>query len=194
MGSAQSGGSPRTVGLPGGVVGALEATAEEVDAVAARCERNDLGGLLIPRENGVKVGLRRAGDAVSGVTLLNGATALQLQAFRSDGSRPWDAVRAEIRATVRWQGGEAEDWAGDAGVELRATVPVTTPSGGWGMQTVRMLGCDGPGWLLRGVISGEGAAPDSRSSWVYETFFRIVVDSTSPVSGSGVAIELRGDG
>lgn len=39
-------------------------------------------------------------------------------------------------------------------------------------------GSEGPGWLLRGIVSGDGGAADSRDEWAYEFFERIVVDSS----------------
>lgn len=108
-------------------------------------------------------------------TVVRGPTALQLQAYRSDGSRTWDTVREELRQTMRSRGAVVEEWAGDAGPELRALLPVTTAAGNADTQRVRMLGCEGPGWLLRGIVSGAGAASESRSVWVYDTFLQAVV-------------------
>ncbi|MFJ8011113.1 DUF3710 domain-containing protein [Streptomyces sp. NPDC096339] len=138
----------------------------------------DLGGLRIPQESGLKIQLKQAvpGPSAEEVVLIRDTTAaLQLQAFRSDESAWWDVVRAKLQSDIRARGGEAEPWAGRVGVELRAVVPVVSDVHGRDSMTVRFLGCDGPGWLLRGVVTGEVAQPESRDDWAYAYFERVVV-------------------
>lgn len=161
----------------------------EVDT--SRRELIDLGGVMIPSVAGSEIKLERSGGTLVAVTVVNGLTAIQLQAFRSDGGGSWESARGQLRNKIRGQGGVAEEWAGDAGLELRATMPVTTPSGGWGLQTVRFVGCDGPGWLLRGIITGDGAEPKSRDVWAYEAFANTVVVPSFSASEGGTAIGLR---
>ncbi|MFD9723634.1 DUF3710 domain-containing protein [Streptomyces sp. NPDC059072] len=71
--------------------------------------------------------------------------------------------------------GEAEQRSGRVGVEVRAEAPVVSDTRGRDSMTVRFLGCDGPGWLLRGVISGEATQSASRDDWAYAYFERVVV-------------------
>ncbi|MEU1116289.1 MULTISPECIES: DUF3710 domain-containing protein [unclassified Streptomyces] len=156
--------------------------ASEIDPAAGQVSRVDLGGLLIPADSTDEIRLVRSAGSIVAATVVRGPTGLQLQACRSDGSRTWEAVRGELRQTMRSRGAVVEEWAGDAGPELRALLPVTTAAGNADTQRVRMLGCDGPGWLLRGIIvSGAGAASESRSVWVYDKFLQAVV--VSSVSG-----------
>ncbi len=52
-----------------------------------------------------------------------------------------------------------------------------------------MLGHDGPGWILRGFVTGVGAEPDNTEEWPYDTFQGTVVRmpaeprGTAPSSG-----------
>lgn len=145
----------------------------------------DLGGLRIPMPSSHDQIRMEAGGggAPVAVTVVHGSTALQLQAFRSSASRNWGAVRGELGDSIKASGGQAQEWAGPAGVELRVDLPVAKPSG---RMKVRMLGCDGPGWLLRGIISGDGAAPESQDMWAYSLFLDTVVCPTGSDGGGGV--------
>jgi Protein of unknown function (DUF3710) len=65
--------------------------------------------------------------------------------------------------------------AGRAGVELGCEVPAAPRAGQAGTSIIRVPGCDGLGWLLGGIVSGGGAAADSRDEWAYEVFERTVM-------------------
>ncbi|MER5933037.1 DUF3710 domain-containing protein [Streptomyces sp. NPDC002054] len=138
----------------------------------------DFGGLKVPRRDVRKVELNqlRSGEEYGEVVLFRDATAsLQLQAFRTCGNPEWGRVLVRLESDVRARGGEVERWSGRAGVELRATVPVVGDARGRGAMTVRFIGCDGPGWILRGVVNGEAALCDSRDEWAYRCFENVVV-------------------
>ncbi|MEU8773495.1 DUF3710 domain-containing protein [Streptomyces sp. NPDC048606] len=140
----------------------------------------DLGGLRIPHEGVRKVELNacRSGtetEYAEAVLLRDTTAGLQLQAFRTSGEPEWERVCARLEADVRARGGEAERWSGRTGVELRAVIPVARNARGHDSRTVRFIGCDGPGWLLRGVVSGDVALPGSRDDWAYACFENVVV-------------------
>jgi hypothetical protein len=62
-------------------------------------------------------------------------------------------------------------------------VPIQTPDGRQGTQTSRIVGVDGPRWLLRGTFLGRSAIePDPEG--VLESAFRdvIVVRGTGPMA------------
>ncbi|MET9855765.1 DUF3710 domain-containing protein [Streptomyces sp. NPDC006450] len=138
----------------------------------------DLGGLKVPRRDVRKVELNqlRSGEEYGEVVLFRDTTAsLQLQAFRTSEEAEWARICTRLESDVRGRGGEVERWSGRAGVELRAVIPVVGDARGRDTMTVRFLGCDGPGWLLRGVVSGEVAQDDSRDDWAYRCFESVVV-------------------
>ncbi|MFI7497868.1 DUF3710 domain-containing protein [Streptomyces sp. NPDC049687] len=141
-------------------------------------EYTDLGGLRIPAQPGNElkfVGDRSGDGGVLAVTVVHGRTALQLQAYHRTPGRSWDTVRADLLAKLSRDGASVREWAGPAGVELRAEVPVVRRDGSHATMHSRFLGFDGPGWLLRGVVTGAGAAPDSTDDWPYEFFGNTVV-------------------
>lgn len=121
--------------------------------------RLDLGGLRVPGSEGMELRLDidESTQAVVAVTVVNGASALQIMAFaapRTEGI--WDDVRGEIRASLASQG-PVEEADGVFGKELLATLPVAGPQGQSGVQPVRFVGVDGPRWFVRGLFSGPSA-------------------------------------
>ncbi|MEY9964549.1 hypothetical protein ABIA33_002591 [Streptacidiphilus sp. MAP12-16] len=151
------------------------------DAVEGRV---DLGGLLVPGVEGMELRVEVAGDSIVAATLVLGNSAIQLQAFaapRSEGI--WGEVREEIATGITQQGGVVDEEEGPLGWGLRAQVPVQLPDGTQGVQLVRFVGCDGPRWFLRGVISGQ-AAVQPESAGVLEQVFRetVVVRGDTPMA------------
>ncbi|MER6252721.1 DUF3710 domain-containing protein [Streptomyces sp. NPDC001584] len=140
----------------------------------------DLGGLKVPRTEVSKVQLNAPlsdSEVLAEAVLFRGTTAsLQLQAFPTSGEPEWGTICDRLEANLRARGAEVERWSERVGVELRAVVPVVSETRGRDRMTVRYIGCDGPGWLLRGVIGGAPALPDSRDDWAYGCFQGVVVD------------------
>lgn len=146
--------------------------------------RVDLGGLLVPGVEGMELRVEVAGDSIVAATLVLGNSAIQLQAFAAPKSEGiWGEVRREIASGITQQGGVVDEEEGTLGWGLRAQVPVQLPDGTHGVQLVRFVGCDGPRWFLRGVISGQ-AAVQPESAGVLERVFRetVVVRGTQPMA------------
>lgn len=139
----------------------------------------------------VEVSYDETRSALVQAVLINGANALQLQAFRSITSRDWASVRNDLASNIRGHGGRAHESIGRAGPELRTRIPVTTPTGSEAVQDARMIGCDGPGWLLRGVVVGRGATDDEQAQWAYGAFTQTVVEPHMPTTGAWGALTLR---
>ncbi|MFE6962975.1 DUF3710 domain-containing protein [Streptomyces sp. NPDC057696] len=153
----------------------------------------DLDGLRIPANEGVRL-LPIAGGksgTVVAVTTVRGRTAIQLQAFHVSAGRSWDSVRLELLARIRRDGGTAEEVIGPSGSGIQARVPVVTPGGEQKVMDVRFVGRDGPGWLLRGTVSGAGAAPGSAEAWPCEVFDETAVKSTALIAPDSLAMELQ---
>ncbi|MBQ1081474.1 DUF3710 domain-containing protein [Nocardiopsis sp. B62] len=151
---------------------------------APEAERMDLGSMLLPMEQGTEIQVNVAQDKqnkqkIIGVTLVRGKTALQVQPFAAPKSSGlWDEMREELREQVTQQGGKAEDHDGTFGPELQAVIPIKgkkTEDGRQLGQRVRFIGVDGPRWVLRGVIRGEGASKPEVMSEIEQVFANIVV-------------------
>lgn len=146
--------------------------------------RIDLGGLLVPAVEGMELRVEVANELIIAATVILGDSAVQLQGFaapRSEGI--WHEIRKEIASGITQQGGLVDELDGGLGWELRAQVPVQLPDGTQGAQLVRFVGCDGPRWFLRGVISGR-AAVDPENGTDLERIFRetVVVRGTDPMA------------
>ncbi|MEY9844876.1 DUF3710 domain-containing protein [Streptacidiphilus sp. MAP5-3] len=146
--------------------------------------RVDLGGLLVPGVEGMELRVEVAGDAIVAATLVLGNSAVQLQAFAAPKNEGiWGEVRKEIADGIVEQGGAVDEEETALGWGLRARVPVQLPDGTQGVQLVRFVGCDGPRWFLRGVISGQ-AAVQPESADALEQIFRktVVVRGEAPMA------------
>jgi hypothetical protein len=143
--------------------------------VPAECERIDFGVLKVPRLPGAEWHPLRAGERVIGVIIVFGGHALGLQAYRTPGGLVWDTVRPKIIEGIRHQGGRAEDGVSRLGSEVLAEVPVVR-DGQQVLQPTRIMGCDGPGWLLRGVLAGPTALSGAFDPRAHHLFTQTVVD------------------
>ncbi|MFP3987436.1 DUF3710 domain-containing protein [Streptomyces sp. E11-3] len=146
--------------------------------------RVDLGGIFVPGVEGMELRVEVAGDAIVAATVVLRDSAVQLQAFAAPKKEGiWGEVREEIASGITQQGGVIDELEGPLGWELRAQVPVQLPDGTGGVQVVRFIGCDGPRWFLRGVISGQGAV-QPEAAGLLESIFRdtVVVRGDAPMA------------
>ncbi len=157
--------------------------ATEVDLEKARAERIDLGGLLVPRVEGMQLQLQvdeRSGRPASVMIVQDDAAVQMVPIAAPRSSGLWDQTRLQIAADAQRRGGTAEEAAGPFGTELRIVLPVTTSDGKKAVQPSRVSGIDGPRWMLRATFLG--AATTSA-----EAFGRLVqiVRDTVVVRGDG---------
>jgi Protein of unknown function (DUF3710) len=142
-------------------------------------ERIDFGSLLVPTGEGIEVQVSVVEDQPAWVTVMQGDSGLQLQAFAAPKSGGlWDEVRQEIAAEVARSGGQCAEADGPFGVELRARISPADPVHGGrqgALEPVRFLGVDGPRWFLRGLISGPAASHEDRARPLEQVFAAVVV-------------------
>jgi len=60
-----------------------------------------------------------------------------------------------VAAEARRRGGTVTEAAGPFGTEVRIVVPVKTAEGKSGLQPSRIVGIDGPRWMLRATFLGK---------------------------------------
>lgn len=151
--------------------------ASEVDVPEDDPSYVDLGGLIVKGREGVE--LQIPTDAGSGepraVVFVAEDSVVEVLAFASSRSGGlWGDVRTEIIEEAERLHGEVEEHGGSFGTELQVQVPVETPDGKPGTQPSRIIGIDGPRWLLRATFMGREAlepAPDG----VLESALRDVI-------------------
>lgn len=145
----------------------------------------DLGGLVVRGRPSLELRLQveetAEGQVVTAALLAGPESGLELRAFaapRSGGI--WDEVRRDLIAEAAKRGGTATEEDGEFGPEVRLVVPARTPDGRQATQTSRVVGVEGPRWLLRGTFLGASAT-DPDPDGVVESAFRDVI----VVRGSG---------
>ncbi|KAB1644031.1 DUF3710 domain-containing protein [Gulosibacter chungangensis] len=137
----------------------------------------DLGPLRIPARSGLALRLEFEDKTkrVIAVGLDFEGSTLQVQAFASPRSSGlWRDVRTKLAAQVAKQGGRSEEKSTALGISLRTSVPIV--QGGDKLRVVQFFGVDGPRWFLRGVVSGQATADDSKLKTMIEIFRGVVVD------------------
>jgi len=156
--------------------------------------RLDLGSLRIPGAPGMElqVNMDEAAGSVVAVTAVLGESTLQLQAFaapRREGI--WAEVRRELAAEITKDGGLADPEEGPVGPSLRAKIPFPQPGGGSALAPVRFIGCDGPRWFLRGVLTGPAALDTDAAGPLLAVFTGTVVVRGPEAAAPREALPLR---
>jgi Protein of unknown function (DUF3710) len=137
----------------------------EVDLEDPDVRGVDLGGMLVRPVEGMRLQIQvdeRSGTG-TGVMMLDGEAAVALIAVaapRSSGL--WEQTRGQIAADAAGRGGTVDEAPGPFGTELRLVVPVTTAEGKKAVQASRVVGIDGPRWMLRATFLGT-ATTDAKA-------------------------------
>ena len=138
----------------------------------------DLGALKVRARAGIDIQLPADGDndEIGSVVLVGDDAALELRAFaatRSGGL--WEEVRDDLIIEVERLGGECQQVDGIYGPELLVSVPVELPEGGNGFQPSRIIGIEGPRWMLRATFLGDAGLNHSDEDLLIETLRDVVV-------------------
>ena len=166
---------------------APEVVADEVAAVGPHdadalpddgVERVDLGSLLIQPEPGreLRMQVDDATGAVQAVMLVGEDGALELRAFAAPRNGDlWSEVRPQIATDMVERGGTAKETEGRFGPELQCAIQVQRTDGQTGVQPSRVMGINGPRWLLRATLLGRPALePELAVEWE-EALTRVAV-------------------
>ena len=169
--------------------------ASEVDAATLEGDdRIDLGALVITGLPGMELRLQvdeQSGD-VQAVLLVLEDSALELRAFAAPKTAGiWADVRREIAAEATRMGGTATETEGPFGTELVLVVPVEDPDGQIFSQTSRVIGVDGPRWLLRGTVLGRAAVEPEAAPPMEDSLRNVVVVRGSEPMAPREALPLR---
>jgi len=120
----------------------------------------DLGALFLPNIPGLEVHLDldpRSGIGKS-VSLHLNMTIAEVQVFAAAANEdPWAYMRDAIVSGLREQKVDCTIEMGRFGTEIHAIMPTVDLDGNAHVQPVRFVGVRGSRWLVRVVISGDGA-------------------------------------
>ncbi|MDF7641140.1 DUF3710 domain-containing protein [Bifidobacterium sp. ESL0784] len=133
----------------------------------------DLGAYYLPFMPGIELRVKanRASGQVLGCTISYKTSSLEIEALAAPKTLSlWDGVREDLLAANP----KASEEPGIFGTEIKLPVVV---KGGKKLVT-RIVGVDGPRWMLRGIFSGRAAThPESPETKALNQFFSdIVVD------------------
>ena len=131
----------------------------------------DMGSYYLPFLQGIELRVKanRATQQVLGTTITYGSSSVEIEAFAAPKTLGlWDDVRADLIDANR----AAKKTEGVFGTELELPVVVK----GGRKVTTRIVGIDGPRWMLRGIFSGKAATdPDSDETKALNRFFADIV-------------------
>jgi hypothetical protein len=122
----------------------------------------DLGAVFLPNIPGLEVHLDldpRSGLGKS-VSLHLNMTIAEVQVFAAASNEDlWATMRDAITVGLREQKVVCSVEIGRFGTEIHAVMPTVDLDGNAHVQPVRFVGARGSRWLVRAVISGDGALP-----------------------------------
>lgn len=133
---------------------------DELPAEAAAVTRIDLGSLHVPTVDGLELRLQidEATGQIAAVMLSGEEGAIELRAFAAPRNADlWGEVLPQLAADVQARGGQAGQRDGNFGPELVCQLAVTMPDGQQGVQPSRIVGINGPRWMLRATFLGRPA-------------------------------------
>jgi hypothetical protein len=138
---------------------------EELEGV----DRVDLGSIALAPFPGRELRLQvdEASGAVQAALLTAEDGALELRAFAAPRHGDlWGDVRPQLAADVQRRGGTVEEREGRWGAELICQLGVQLPDGQNGVQVSRIIGINGPRWMLRATLLGRPAVDgDYAETW-----------------------------
>jgi hypothetical protein len=156
-------------------------------------QRVDLGSLLIEPVDGLElqVQVEESSGEVQSVLLAGGEGAVELRAFAAPrGGDLWSEVRPRIAADFAQRGGTATEREGRFGTELVCQVTVRVDDGRTGTQPSRIIGVNGPRWMLRATLLGRPAVEvDAAQEWE-DAIARVVVRRGSHAMPVGAVLPL----
>lgn len=127
----------------------------------------DLGSYYLPFLQGIELRVKanRATRAVIGSTISYQHSSLEIEAYAAPKTLGlWDDVRADLLEA----NSTASEQDGYFGTELMLPVQVK----GGKTVTTRIVGVDGPRWMLRGIFSGVAATdPDAEETQTLNRYF-----------------------
>ena len=159
----------------------------------------DLGAVFLPNIPGLEVHLDldpRSGLGKS-VSLHLNMTIAEVQVFAAANNEDlWAGMRDAITSGLREQKVECIVEMGRFGTEIHAVMPTVDLDGNAHVQPVRFIGARGSRWLVRAVISGDGALPGSPYSSesgpdIDEVISRLVINRGEEPLPPGERLVLR---
>ncbi|MEX0427060.1 DUF3710 domain-containing protein [Nocardioides sp. DS6] len=167
--------------------------AEEAPEALVDDDWVDLGSLLVAPAPGKELRLQvdEATGAIASVLLAAEDGALELRAFAAPRNGDlWSEALPMLRADVAQRGGVTSDREGPWGPELLCQMQVELPDGQAGVQPSRIIGVNGPRWMLRATLLGRPAVEvDEAGEWE-QILASVVVRRGKEAKPKGEALDV----
>jgi hypothetical protein len=144
---------------------------DDIDTGGEEMAWVDLGSLLITPGPGMQLRMQvdEATERVQAVILTGTEGALEVMAFAAPRNATlWDEVRPQIAADMARRGGQTSEREGRWGTELECRLQVQRGDGTPTVQPSRIIGIDGPRWMVRATLLGRPAVDDEAAE-LWET-------------------------
>jgi hypothetical protein len=138
----------------------------------------DLGRLLVKVRVGLQLQMPTDGDGddIGSAVLVTDGSALELRAFASTRSGGvWDEVRDDLILEVERLDGQSRQVDGPWGPELHVRVPVQVEDEPDAFQPSRIVGIEGPRWLLRATFLGDAGLNPSDEGILVDALRDVIV-------------------
>ncbi len=156
-------------------------------------DRVDLGSLKVAPTPGreLRLQVEEASGQVASVMVVGPDGAVEFQAFAAPrNGNLWAEVRPQLVADVVGRGGSVDEIDGPFGTELLCQMVVNQPDGTTTTQPTRVVGVNGPRWMLRATFMGApGRGGAGAEAWA-EVLDAIVVDRGANAMPVGQALPL----
>lgn len=159
----------------------------------------NLGTVFLPNIPGLEVHLDldpRSGKGKS-VSLHLDMTIAEVQVFAAASNEDlWAGMRDAIVSGLREQKVDCSVEMGQFGTEIHAVMPTVDLDGNAHVQPVRFVGARGSRWLVRAVISGDGALSDTphndkAKAGIDEVISKLVINRGDEPLPPGERLELH---
>ncbi|GGR40622.1 DUF3710 domain-containing protein [Nocardioides luteus] len=154
----------------------------------------DLGSMMLAPAPGKELRLQvdEASGQIAAVMLTAEDGAMELRAFAAprDGDL-WNESLPLLREDVQQRGGATADLQGPWGDELITQMKVKLPDGQPAVQQTRIIGINGPRWMLRATLLGRPAMEPSAGKEWEQLLERVVVRRGNEAKPKGEALEVK---
>lgn len=138
----------------------------------------DFGALRIPAIGGIQIQPEIApdGGTVRGLNVVVGASVIRLMVFSAPKSgNSWNELRAKTIEALTEQKAKVRERQGRWGSEIHAMLTGQLPDGRAVSLTTRIMGVEGPRWVLRGDIQGPAATEEEAFKQISQVVDQLVV-------------------
>ncbi len=138
----------------------------------------DLGSLYVPRLPGLQLRGKVGPDktTLNRILLVLGSSGITVSVAAAPKSAgAWEELSGQISTSISAAGGQVTKSEGPFGQELNARIGVQLPDGTKGLTPLRVIGVEGPRWVLRIDVQGAAAAGNEEEAAACEDLIRSLI-------------------